>query len=549
VSEHPRTPTTIAWDPEPDLILLNGRVVTVDRDFSVAEAVAIKDGRIVGVGNGPELRALAGRRTETVDLGGRMVLPGFIDSHCHPYQVGQRRLKVDLMGCRSIAAVLEAVAARVAVTPPGRWVEAGLGWREDWLAEKRVPTREELDRAAPDHPVYLPHLGYLVVLNSAALRAAGITRDTPDPPGGTIGRDAGGEPNGVLIGIPAIRPVERIVPPPSLEDRLECLRFMCRQNVGWGKTGAVEAGLYPEGIRTYQVLRERGELPLRTTLMLRPDTTLPLDEVLESIRAWGITSGFGDDLLRIGGIKLFLDGGIEGALLREPYAIDPTYYGQHTTPPETVRAIAHLAAELGWTVGAHACGGRAMDILLDVYEEVDREIPIRDRRWVLFHGFFPTERNFEQCRRLGIVVGVQQTLLYNLAPNFMKYWSRERTEQANPQRAWLDQGIRLAGGIDGTPFPILLAIWSSVTRGTRDAGVVGPEQRITREEAIRMYTIGSAYMTFEEHTKGSLEPGKLADLIVLDRDILRCPEDEIRDAEVLVTLVGGRVVHGDLGSL
>jgi hypothetical protein len=235
--------------------------------------------------------------------------------------------------------------------------------------------------------------------------------------------------------------------------------------------------------------------------------------------------------------------------MREPYAIDPTYYGQHTTPPETLSAVAHLAAELGWTLGVHACGGQAMDILLDIYEEVDRAIPIRDRRWVLFHGFFPTERNFEQCRRLGVVVGVQQTLLYNLAPNFAKYWGRERTEQANPQRAWLDQGIPLAGGIDGTPFPLLLAIWSSVTRETRDAGVVGPEQRITREEAIRMYTMGSAYMTFEERAKGSLEAGKLADLIVLDRDILEGPEDDIKDAQVLATLVGGRVVHGDLGSL
>jgi hypothetical protein len=458
---------------------------------------------------------------------------------------GMRQLKVNLMACRSIADVLQTLSARIAVTPPGGWVEAGVGWREDWLAEKRVPTRAELDSIAPEHPVYLAHLGYLVVLNSAALRAAGITRDTPDPPGGTIGRDASGEPNGILIGIPAFRPVERLIPSPGLEDRLECLRYMCRQNLSWGKTGAVDSGLYPHEIRDYQELHARGELNVRTSVMFRPDTTLPVPEVLDSIRAFGVRSGFGDNMLRIGSIKLFMDGGIEGALLREPYAIDPDYYGQNATDPAMVRAVAHLAAELGWTVGAHACGGGAMDLLLEIYEEVDRVIPLRDRRWTILHAFHPTARTFEQCRRLGLVVGVQQTLLYNLAPNFTKYWGRERTEQSNPQRSWLDEGFELAGGIDGTPFPILLAIWSSVTRGTRDAGVVGPEQRISREEAIRMYTIGSARMTFEEGVKGSLEPGKLADLIVLDRDVLTCPEDEIKDAQVLVTVVGGRVVHGD----
>jgi predicted amidohydrolase YtcJ len=540
---------SLPLDAGPDLLLHNGRVVTVDREFSFAEAIAIKDDRIVAVGTDAELVELAGPRTESVDLHGHMALPGFIDSHCHPYPVGQRELKVNLMECRSIADVLAALETRVAQTPPGHWVEAGLGWREEWLAEQRLPTLAELDRVAPNHPVYLPHLGYMVVLNSAALRAAGITRATEDPNGGSIGRDATGEPNGVLIGIPAFRPVERIIPQPNLEQRLECLRFMCRQNAGWGKTGAVDAGLYAADIRTYQVLRDRGELTVRTNTMFRPDTTLPLDEVLDSLRAWGVVTGFGDDMLRLGGVKLFVDGGIEGALLREPYAADPTYYGQHATPPDVMRAICRLAAQLGWTMGVHACGGAAIDLLLDIYEDVDRDIPIRDRRWVLFHAFHPTARNIDQVLRLGVVVGVQQTLLYNLAPNFAKYWGPERVSTANPQRTWLDHGVPLAGGIDGTPFPILLAIWSSVTRATRDAGVVGPEQRITREQAIRMYTIGSAYQTFDERTKGSLEPGKLADVIVLDRDILRCAEDEIKDAQVLLTLLGGRPVHGSFAGL
>lgn len=532
-----------------DVILFGGRVVTVDRDFSIAEAVAMRDGRILSVGATSHVRALAGPRTEVVDLRGRMVLPGFIDSHCHPTQVGRYHLKLDLFDCHSIADITSRIGQQVAKVPPGTWVEAAMGWREDWLIERRLPTRAELDRVAPEHPVYLPHLGYTVVLNSVALRAAGITRDTSDPEGGAIGRDASGEPNGLLFGAPAFRPVERLIPLPDSDQRLAGLRYACAQNVSWGKTSAIDAGLTPDDMRLYQLLHERGELTVRTSMMFRPDTTLTLDEVLSSIRAWGITTGFGDALLRIGGIKLFMDGGIEGALLREPYATDPNYYGQQTTSPDVARAVCREAARLGWTVGAHACGGAAMDSILDIFAEVDCEIPIRDKRWMLLHAFFPTERNFAECRRLGIVVGVQQTLLYNLAPNFAAHWGRATVECANPQRAWLDRGVRLAGGIDGTPFPILLAIWSSITRGTRDAGVVGPDQALTRQEAIRLYTIDSAYATGEEHLKGSLEAGKLADVIVLDRDILCCDEDEIKDAQVLLTLLGGQIVHGSFGAV
>jgi predicted amidohydrolase YtcJ len=283
--------------------------------------------------------------------------------------------------------------------------------------------------------------------------------------------------------------------------------------------------------------------------MMSIDVSLSLPDLLESIRSWGVYSGMGDDLLRVGGIKMHVDGGIEGALLRQPYAIDPTYYGQHSTPRETLKAVSLLAAELGWNVGVHACGGGAMDLLLEIYDEVDREISIRGRRFGLLHGFHPTEQNFEEIKRLGLAVTVQQPLLYNLAPNFIKFWGRELTENSIPLRSWLDHDIRPGGGIDGTPFPMLLSIWSSVTRKTRDACVIGPEHAITREEAIRMHTLDSAYVTFEEGTKGSLEVGKLADLIVLDRDILICHEDDIKDTEVLTTLLGGQVVHGGFEAL
>jgi predicted amidohydrolase YtcJ len=548
MSDHPTTRTAMA-DLAADLILHNGRIVTVDEDFSIAEAVAIKNGRIVGVGRSDDLRVLGGPRTETVDLRGHMAMPGLNNSHGHPYRFGLRELRLNLMECRSIHEVLDAVAGRAAETPPGQWVEAGIGWREDWLAEKRLPTRKELDSVAPDHPVCLPHLGYTLVLNSAGLQRAGITRDMEIPEGSSVGRDESGDLDGSVVGVPLRRQIEKAIPPFSLEQRLACLRMMCKQNLGWGTTSVLEAGLLPHDIRGYQAAWQRGELNVRTSVMMSIDVSLSLPEILDSIRAWGVYTGMGDDLLRVGGIKMHVDGGIEGALLREPYEIDPTYYGQRSIPRETIKAVSLLAAELGWNVGVHACGGGAMDELLEIYEEVDREISIRDLRFGLLHGFHPTEDNFEKIKKLRLTVPVQQTLLYNLAPNFMKFWGRERTEHAIPLREYLDHGIRVAGGIDGTPFPMLLAVWSSITRGTRDAGIVGPEHGITREEAIRMHTLDSAYVTFEEQAKGSLEVGKLADIIVLDRDILTCPVVEIKDTEVLTTLLGGEVVHGGLDRL
>jgi predicted amidohydrolase YtcJ len=527
-----------------------GDVVTVDAHFGRADGVAVKDGRIIGVGADADLRDLVGPSTEVINLRGRMMLPGFVDSHCHPLHTGQaQHFKLDLGPARSVRDIVELVRARAAVTPAGEWIEAALGWREGWLAEKRLPTRGELDEAAPDHPVYLPHLGYTVVVNSAALEAAGISGSTPDPSGGTIGRDAAGEPTGVLIGIPAFGPVEKVIPPPTRARLLDALRVICKQNAAWGKTSALDAGLYPEDLLVYQDLWERGELTVRTNVMFRPNTDLPLDDVLASIRAWGVRSGFGDEFLRLWGIKMFFDGGLEGALLREPYVGRPDYFGQIATPPEVIRGVARLAAELGWNVGVHACGGAAMDSLLDIYEEIDRDIPLRGRRFGLLHGFFPTPRNMEQCRRMGIVVAVQQTLLYNLAASFSEQWGRERVEIASPHRLWLDNQVVLAGGIDATPFPILTAIWSCVTRGTRECGVVGAEQALTREEAIRLYTGWSAFATKEENVKGSIQRGYLADLIVLDNDILQCPVDEIRDTQVLLTMVDGRIVHGSADDL
>lgn len=256
-----------------DVLFVNGNIATVDKNFSYAEAVAISRGRIVGVGRASDLRALARPRTEIVDLGGRTVVPGFCDSHSHPYREALGESRVDLRPCRSVKEILDKVSERARSIPKGEWIEAGVGWRIDWLAEQRLPTKYELDAAAPDNPVILPHLGYTIQLNSAALAAAGIDRYTTAAEASEIVKDSAGIPTGEIIGIPAIRPVERIIPSVSMEARLAGLRYMCEMNLAMGKTTAIDAGVFPEAIRTYQELDERGELTVRSSLMPRPDTT------------------------------------------------------------------------------------------------------------------------------------------------------------------------------------------------------------------------------------------------------------------------------------
>lgn len=539
------TPTVIGAD-RAETLFVNGKIATVDADFSFAEAVAVSGGRVAGVGRADDLRKLCTPRTELIDLGGRTAVPGFCDSHSHPYREALGESRLDLRPCRSVEEVLDKVATRARELPKGEWIEAGVGWRTDWLREHRLPSRAELDSVVPDNPVFLPHLGYTVQLNSAALAAAGIDRDSIAPEASEIVMDAAGEPTGEIVGIPAIRPVERIIPSISMDARLAGLRHMCEMNLAMGKTSAVDAGVFPEDIRTYQELDALGELTVRSSLMPRPDTTLPIEQVLESVRNWFVRTGFGTDMLKISGLKMFLDGGIEGAHLREPYEGRPDYYGQVTTDPDIVRQVALLGAQLGWDVGVHACGGAASDTLLDIYEEVDRTVPLRQRRFSLIHGFFPDDRTFERCRRLGVPVAVQQTLLYNLATNFIAEWGRDRVAKASPHRDYLDNGVVLGGGVDGMPFAMLLAIWSCVTRQTRDEGVVGPEQSVSVEEAVRMYTWGSAYVMHEEADKGSLELGRYGDLVVLDNDIFGCHSDDIKETNVLATFVGGRLTWGSL---
>lgn len=536
-----------------DLVLVNGRIVTVDPDFSVAQAVAVKDGRILAVGSNDEIKALRGSSTEVIDLVGKMVLPGLIDSHLHMVGTGEMLSKIN---CRtppmkSIADIVAAVKRKVEAAKPGEWI-LGRGWDQAKLSEHRNPTRWDLDEVSPENPVWLTRTcGHVSVCNSKALEIAGVDSGTPQPVGGKIVKDEKGEPTGILQESPAYMLVSRHIPPPDLESTMEAIRLASKAFSEVGITSVIEAGIENLAIRAYQRVRKEGNLTVRVNMMLRgrlrsSDETV--EEGVARISDFPMLTGYGDDLLRFLGLKLLIDGGIGGrtALLRESYEGEPENFGIMTMPEEELQSLVDAGNLAGMMVGVHCAGGRAMDIVMNAFEKTDKIRPIKGRRYSLIHAYQPNERIFEKCRELGVVVASQPSFLYYLGDSYYENVGPERSKWLKPHRAWIDSEVIVASGTDSpvtpyTPFP---SLWASIARRTEVKGtLMGNEQRITREEAIRMYTISGAYHTFEEGLKGSIEPGKLADMIVIDRDILACPEDDIKDTKVLRTILGGKTVY------
>ncbi len=534
-----------------DLLLLNGRIVTVDDGFSIAEAVAVRDGVIQAVGSTSDLEVLRGDKTEVVDLGGRMVLPGLIDSHIHVVGTGQL---ISQINCRtppmnSIADIVAAVEEEVAEAEPGEWI-IGRGWDQAKLSEHRNPTRWDLDRVAPENPVWLTRTcGHIAVVNSAALELGGVSKDTAQPPGGNIVMDEAGVPTGLLEEGPAMNLVRRHIPPMGFDDAAEAIRSASQAFSEAGLTGVIDPGISSMVMRAYQGVANEGKLTVRVNMMLSgwgPEETV--DESVERIMNFPVTTGFGDDLLRFLGLKLLIDGGVGGrtALLREPYEGEPENRGILTMSEEDLQKRVDAGNLTGMMVGVHCAGGGAMDIVLNAFEESDRKRPIKGRRFTLIHAYQPSEVNFETCRRLGVVVASQPSFLYYLGDSYHENVGDERSSWLKPHRAWIDNGIMVAAGTDSpvTPYLPFPSLWAAIARRTEVRGTqMGMEQRVTREEAIRMYTINGAYLSLEEDVKGSIEVGKLADMIVIDRDILECPEDEIRDTRVLRTFLGGETVY------
>ena len=528
-----------------DLILHNGKILTVDKDFRIVEAVAIRDGKFVATGNKADVMRSAGDKTKLIDLGGKTVIPGLNDSHNHMLWAGTAFKQVQLRECTSLEDVLRAISERAKSLKPGEWVLCSGQWHESQLKEKRLPTRSELDKAAPENPVYVARGGHTVVVNSAALKLAGVTKETPDPQGGEFKRDPKtGELTGLVFERPAHALIRKVMPPETYQDKLEGLRTIMKEYNRYGITSVIEPGIFAnsDDLRAYMEVWSKGEMTVRTGLMIR--ATQP-----DHVKACQFGQGFGDTMLRVSGIKMMMDGGVETALLKEPYLIvhgeqeKEGYKGVQVVQTNVFKDTCLAAAKNGWHVETHGVGDQAVDVIVNTYEEVNREVPVSHLRWTVMHIFLPTDEAIEKIKKNGFVANVQDHPTY-LGANQLRYWGEKRAAYAIPTRKLLDKGIPLGGGTDApvVHYDPFLSLWWMVTRNTVTAGCLGPDQKITREEAIRLYTIGSAYFTFEEKTKGSIEPGKLADLVVLDKDILTCPEDQIKSIRPVATMLGGSFI-------
>jgi predicted amidohydrolase YtcJ len=534
-----------------DLLLLNGKVITVDSEFKIVEAVAVKDRKIIATGTTPEIEGLQGEGTEVIDLKGKTVLPGLIDSHLHVVSTG---MLLSQINCRtppmsSISDILTAVKEAADKAEPGEWI-LGRGWDQVKLSDHRNPTRWDLDKVSSENPVWLTRTcGHIGVCNSLALEIGGVSKDTPQPLGGNIEKDEGGEPTGLLEEGPAMNIVRKHIPPTSFEDTVKAIKLASKAFSEAGLTGVVDAGIDSKTMRAYQRAADDGELNVRVNMMLHGklgDETA--EESVARISDFPLSTGYGNDLLRFLGLKLLIDGGIGGrtALLREPYEDQEDNKGILIMPTEDLQKRVDAGNLAGMNIGIHCAGGGAMDIVLNAFEETNKKKPIKGRRFSIIHAYQPTEENFETCRRLGIVVASQPSFLYYLGDSYHENVGDDRSKWLKPHRAWIDKGIEVASGTDSpvTPYPPFPSLWASIARKTEVLGTqMGTKQKVTRDEAIRMYTIKGAYYTFEENIKGSIEPGKMADMIVLDRDILTCPEDEIKDTKTLKTILGGKTVY------
>jgi predicted amidohydrolase YtcJ len=466
------------------------------------------------------------------------------------YWTGMQARLVDLRGCTSIAGIQAEVRAFAARHPQAPWIVSGTGWHVANLAEGRHPTRQELDAACADRPVYLPRGGHAAAVNTLALAKARIDRKTVDPEGGRIERDAAGEPNGVLLEPPAFELVGRLVPPSSAAEQREALRDIQKRYHEAGLTGIMDPGVGPEVMDIYQDLHTAGELTMRSVVMPLADSSRPLDQVLAGIASSPARTGFGDARLKLGGVKLYLDGAatFATALMREPYPDERCNCGIQVTPTDAFRRVARLCAERGWSLGVHVVGGKAIDIALGVFEEIARERPIRELRFCLIHAYlWPSRDNIERAARLGVVVATQPSMQYTFGPVLMKRFGPVLMAKATPVRGWIDGGVKVGGGSDSpiTPYRPLLGLWQARTRhieGSEEP--CGRDEAVSGEQALAMYTRDAAYVSFSERERGMLRPGMLADWTALSVDPVACEPEALREAAVLATAVEGELVHG-----
>lgn len=527
-----------ADDPDrgPELAVLNATVYTVDEQRPKAEAFAVCNGRFSAVGSTADIRKLVSRHTRIIDAAGLTVVPGFIDAHTHPAAAGAEHLMYVDCDQRAIADIQKALTEQAARTKDGEWV-LGFKYDDTKLGDGRPLSRADLDAAVPNHPVRVSHRGgHTAVYNSMAFRLAEITKDTPDPEGGKFGRDAKGE----LTGFVAEKAVDRVkrLPVPTRDQGREGVKRIAELMTAAGLTSVHDADADKSNFLAYQDARAAGDLRLRVYVMARPD-------LFEAFKAAGLRTGFGDDWLRLGGIKLYADGSASERTMRmsQPYVGRPNDYGILVTTQDRLNEQVHEAHQHNFQVGVHANGDVAIDMVLTAYELAQRRTPRADPRFRIEHCTLVNPALLKRMAAVGAIPTPFYTYVHYHGDKWGQY-GEERLRWMFAHRSFLDHGIKVAGASDYVPGPFepLMAIQSMVSRKDIKGRVWGENQKISVAEALRICTLHGAFASFEENSKGSITPGKLGDFVILGDDPHTVATDRIKDIRVVRTVVGGRTV-------
>ncbi len=540
-----------------DMVLLNGKIYTVNTTNEVVEAVAVKDGKIWRIGSNDEIGSLIGEATEEIDLEGKATYPGLIEGHAHIMGVGQNLINVDLRGTKSYQELVDAVAARAEDTPEGEWI-IGRGWHQDkWTKEpentiKGFPTHDLLSEAVPNNPVWLKHAsGHAGLANDRAMEIAGINKDSPNPGGGEIFKGLSGQPTGIFNET-AQGSITAIIPAESKERRERVLKLALESCAAHGITGFHQAGSPGADIELFKEFKAKGDLSLRLHVMLSGRD----EDLLEEYFAKGPEIDTVDQLVNVRAVKLYSDGalGSRGAWLLEEYEDAPGKFGHNVTPMEVIEDVTMRATAAGFQVCTHAIGDRGNREVLDIYEKAFNAYPeqTRDHRFRIEHAQHINGEDIPRFASLGVVPAMQAIHMSSDRPWAIDRLGKDRIEEgAYVWQKLLDLDVKIVNGTDAPVEPIspFASFYASISRKTLQGTPTGgyePDQKMTREQALRSYTIDAAYGAFQEEVVGSVEVGKFADFTILDRDIMTIDEAEVLETKALMTIVGGKVVYKGL---
>lgn len=523
-----------------DLVLLGGRVWS-GQGLPGGSAIAIGGERVLAVGDDASMKPWIGPKTRVVDLAGRLVVPGFNDAHVHFIDGGFGLLSVDLRPAKTEADFVKRLGDHAKTLPKATWIQQG-NWDHEAWPSKALPTRQLVDAATPDHPVFVSRLdGHMALANSLALKLAGVTRDTKDVDGGTIVRDAAGEPTGILKDN-AQELVSRVIPEASREMNLRAARAGLKEAARVGVT-TIQDNSTVDALPTYQELRARGELTARFYVWRYASSSLA------PLLATGVRTGLGDDWIRLGALKILSDGSIGSATaaLYEPFVSNPASTGLLLHTPDELGRMISEADAAGFQLAVHAIGDRANSLVLDAFERAAAADGPRDRRFRVEHAQHVRAADIARYKALGVVASVQPSHCIDDMRFVEHHVGAKRLPDAYRWRSFLDAGVPLAFGTDWFVEPLdpRLGLYAAVTREFPEGGPAGgfqPQEKLTLEQALDAYTRGSAYAEFAEHEKGTLVPGKLADLVVFEKDLFRIAPRAILSTPVDLTVVGGRVV-------